>query len=84
MDEVSDETLWLAFGQMLSLALTEAGTPNVLVSWETERERLTHLTRFLLRGMGVKDDVVRRGFSFAKMYQGFQGRQPLAAQQPEL
>ena len=84
MDEVSDETLWLAFGQMLSLALTEAGTPHVLVSWETERERLTHLTRFLLRGMGVKDEVVRRGFSFAKMYQGFQARPALVPRDLQL
>ncbi len=76
VEQVSDETLWLAFTQMLSLALTEASTPQVLVSWETERERLTHITRFILRGMGVKDEVVRRGFSFAKMYQGFAERGP--------
>ena len=71
-EEVSDETLWLAFGQMLSLALTEASRPHLMVSWETERERLTNLTRFLLRGLGVRDEVIKRGFSFAKMYQGFQ------------
>lgn len=73
VDEVSDETLWLAFGQMLSFALTETGRPHLFVSWETERERLTHLTRFLLLGLNVRADVVKRGFSFAKMYQGFQG-----------
>ncbi len=83
VDEVSDETLWLAFSQMLSLALTEAGTPNVLVSWETERERLTHITRFILRGVGVKDDVIKRGFSFAKMYQGFKEREPQMNAAPE-
>ncbi|MBY0515756.1 MAG: TetR/AcrR family transcriptional regulator [Bacteriovoracaceae bacterium] len=76
VSDVSDETLWLAFSQMLSLALTEAGTPNVLVSWESERERLTHITRFILRGIGVKNDVILRGFSFAKMYQGFVEREP--------
>jgi AcrR family transcriptional regulator len=83
-EQVTDETLWLAFGQMLSLALTEAGTPNVLVSWESERERLTHITRFILRGMGVRDEVVKRGFSFAKMYQGFQGRSSNLSQQISL
>lgn len=82
-EQVSDETLWLAFSQMLSLALTEHSTPNVLVSWETERERLTHITRFILRGMGVRDEVVRRGFSFAKMYQGCVDSAQAAARHPE-
>lgn len=70
--EVSDESLWLVFSQMLSLALTEAGAPHVLTSWESEKERLTHITRFLLLGLGVKEDVIKRGFSFAKMYQMIQ------------
>ncbi len=74
VEQVTDEALWLAFGQMLSLALTEAGRPHLLVTWDTERERLTHLTRFLLRGLAVREEVVRRGFSFAKMYQGFTER----------
>lgn len=71
-EKISDEALWLAFSQMLSLALTEASTPHVMSTWDTERERLTEITRFVLRGLGLRDDHVKRLFSFAKMYQGFQ------------
>ncbi len=72
VDVVSDEALWLAFQQMLTLALSEASRPHVLLSWDTERERLVHITRFLLRGLGVSEEVIRRGFSFARMAQGFE------------
>lgn len=71
LEEVSDEPLWLAFRQMLALGLMEAGRPHLSVTWDTEKERFTHLARTLLRGLGVKDEVVRRNFSFAKMYQAY-------------
>jgi AcrR family transcriptional regulator len=74
VEEISDENLWLAFSQMLSMALTEASTSQVLANWHTERERLTHLTRFILRGLAVKDEVIKRHFSFAKMYQQTQNQ----------
>jgi AcrR family transcriptional regulator len=68
---VSDEPLWLAFRQMLALGLMEAGRPHLTVSWDSEGERYVHLTRTLLRGLGVRDDVIRRELSFAKTYQFF-------------
>lgn len=71
LSEVSDEPLWLAFRQMLALGLMEAGRPHLSVTWDTEKDRFLHLSRTLLRGLGVKDEVVRRNFSFAKMYQSF-------------
>lgn len=71
ISEISDEPLWLAFRQMLALGLMEAGRPHLSVTWDTEKERFIHLSRTLLRGLGVKEDVIHRKFSFAKMYEAF-------------
>lgn len=69
---VSDEPLWLAFRQMLALGLMEAGRPHLTVSWDSEKERYTHLARTILRGLGMRQEVIQRQFSFAKTYQSFQ------------
>lgn len=71
LSEVSDEALWLAFRQMLSLALMEAGRPHLALGWETEKERFDHLTRFILRGLGVCEETLKYHFSFAKLAQYF-------------
>jgi len=67
LKEISDESLWLAFQQMIAMSLFEINSSQIFIEWETTKERLTNTTQFFLRALGVREEIIQKKFSMAKM-----------------
>jgi AcrR family transcriptional regulator len=65
--EISDESLWMTFQQMTALSLFELNSSRMFVEWDTAKERLTNTTQYFLRALGIREDVIMKKFSMAKM-----------------
>ena len=65
--EVSDESLWMTFQQMMALSLFELNASQMFIEWDTAKERLTKTTHYFLRALGVREEVIGKKFSMAKM-----------------
>lgn len=67
LKEISDESLWLTFQQMISLSLFELNSSRMFIEWDTAKERLTNTTQYFLRALGLREEVISKKFSMAKM-----------------
>lgn len=67
LKEISDESLWLTFQQMIAMSLFEINSSQIFIEWETTKERLTNTTQFFLRALGMREEVIQKKFSMAKM-----------------
>lgn len=70
--EISDESLWMTFQQMMALSLFEINSSRMFVEWDTAKEKLTNTTHYFLRALGVREEVILRKFSMAKMVARFE------------
>lgn len=70
--EISDESLWLTFQQMTALSLFELNSSRMFVEWDTAKEKLTNTTQYFLRALGLREEVVSKKFSMAKMVAKFE------------
>ncbi len=73
LKEISDESLWLTFQQMVSFSLFELNSSRMFIEWDTTKERLTNTTQYFLRALGVREEVISKKFSMAKMVAKFEG-----------
>ncbi len=70
--EISDESLWMTFQQMTALSLFELNSSQMFIEWDTAKEKLTNTTQYFLRALGVREEVVQKKFSMAKMVAKFE------------
>jgi hypothetical protein len=57
----------MTFQQMTALSLFELNSSRMFVEWDTAKERLTNTTQYFLRALGIREDVIMKKFSMAKM-----------------
>jgi AcrR family transcriptional regulator len=67
LKEISDESLWMTFQQMTALSLFEINSSQMFIEWDTAKERLTNTTQYFLRALGMREEVIQKKFSMAKM-----------------
>lgn len=66
LKEISDESLWLTFQQMMAFSLFELNSTEI-IDWNSTKEKLTKTTSYFLRALGMREEVIAKKFSMAKM-----------------